>query len=55
MPDEAETLLIQFDSDYWETDFEWGDGGMMYFLLPKEDLQRQDFGRGRGRCGYESG
>jgi hypothetical protein len=33
--DEDETLLIQFDTDYWEAGFQWGDGECCIFRWPK--------------------
>lgn len=35
-------LLLQLDSDD-EADLMWGDGGMLYFWIRRQDLARQDF------------
>lgn len=38
-------LLFQLDSDYNQTGMEWGDGGMIYFVIEQEALKRGDFSK----------
>lgn len=36
-------LLFQVDSDYYQTGMEWGDGGMIYFVIGRKALEKYDF------------
>lgn len=36
-------LLFQVASDYYNTGMEWGDGGIIYFIIQQVDLEQQDF------------
>ncbi|MBN1428189.1 MAG: DUF1963 domain-containing protein [Anaerolineae bacterium] len=36
-------LLFQVASDYYNAGMEWGDGGIIYFIIRQGDLERQDF------------
>jgi hypothetical protein len=35
--------LLQIDTDGWSTNFLWGDGGTVFFMIPPEALDQHDF------------
>lgn len=41
------TLLLQIDSVYSDPDMTWGDGGIHYWWIKRDDLLRRDFSRVR--------
>jgi uncharacterized protein YwqG len=45
-PSEADAdwqLMMQFDSEFHHLDWEWGDGGRVYFMARRQDIEAGDF------------